>query len=204
MVSSRRCEQIFVSSSCNSPTGIWQHCIISTAFDDHPSVPKTFARHNVRWTRLNILCSCFVCQYSSGVGGAGNHHEPDRDSEQAEKITGVAHKCDLWGIHSFPWLYVLDPLTACTSFLFEDAGLLNDTTRSWTFSCTWISHYLMCQNWSDMIRQIAYSLAHLMSILECMEPAWSRALLKRTRFIDPDFQGDILAVISQTFSAPSP
>jgi len=55
-----------------------------------------------------------------------------------------------------------------------------------------------------MIRQIAYSLAHLMSILECMEPAWSRALLKRTRFIDPDFQGDILAVISQTFSAPSP
>lgn len=29
-----------------------------------------------------------------------------------------------------------------------------------------------------------------------MEPAWSRALLKRTRFTDPDFQGDILAVIS--------
>jgi len=35
-----------------------------------------------------------------------------------------------------------------------------------------------------------------------MEPAWSRALLKRTRFTDPDFQGDILAVISQRFSAP--
>jgi len=36
-----------------------------------------------------------------------------------------------------------------------------------------------------------------------MEPAWSRALLKRTRFTDPDFQGDILAVISQILSAPS-
>ncbi|KAF5346488.1 hypothetical protein D9756_010113 [Leucocoprinus leucothites] len=49
--------------------------------------------------------------------------------------------------------------------------------------------------------QIAYSLAHLMSVIEHLEPAWTRALLKRTRFTDPDFQGDILAVISMIASS---
>ncbi|KAF8911493.1 hypothetical protein CPB84DRAFT_1671782 [Gymnopilus junonius] len=39
-------------------------------------------------------------------------------------------------------------------------------------------------------------LSHLMSVLEHMDPAWSRAFLRRTRFINPDFQGDVLAVIS--------
>lgn len=36
-----------------------------------------------------------------------------------------------------------------------------------------------------------------MSVIEHLEPAWTRALLKRTRFVDPDFQGDTLAVISE-------
>ncbi|KAJ3758691.1 hypothetical protein EV360DRAFT_43339 [Lentinula raphanica] len=43
---------------------------------------------------------------------------------------------------------------------------------------------------------ISYSLSHLLSIIEHLEPAWTRALLSRTRFIDPNFQGDVLAVIS--------
>ena len=94
----------------------------------------------------------------------------------------------------------LDVSTIYPSSRFEDAGLLSDTTKSWIFSCMSSFHYLMCQNWEDKIRQITSSLAYLMSIIEHMEPAWSRALLKRTRFTDPDFQGDILAVISQTFS----
>jgi len=36
-----------------------------------------------------------------------------------------------------------------------------------------------------------------MSVVEHLEPAWSRAFLRRTRFLDSDFQGDVLAVISE-------
>ncbi|KAF8907756.1 hypothetical protein CPB85DRAFT_1551911 [Mucidula mucida] len=48
----------------------------------------------------------------------------------------------------------------------------------------------------DLQMQIAYSLSHLMSVMEHMEPSWTRAFLVRTRFLDPNFQGDLLAVIS--------
>ncbi|KAI0070007.1 hypothetical protein K474DRAFT_1609486 [Panus rudis PR-1116 ss-1] len=44
--------------------------------------------------------------------------------------------------------------------------------------------------------QIAYLLSHLMSVVEHLEPAWARAFLRRTRFLDSDFQGDVLAVIT--------
>lgn len=50
--------------------------------------------------------------------------------------------------------------------------------------------------WIYSYRQISYSLAHLLSIIEHLEPAWNRALLSRTRFNDPNFQGDVLSVIS--------
>ena len=36
-----------------------------------------------------------------------------------------------------------------------------------------------------------------MSVLQHLEPAWTRAFLRRTRFLDPNFQGDVLAVISE-------
>jgi len=44
--------------------------------------------------------------------------------------------------------------------------------------------------------QIAYLLSHLLSVVEHLEPAWSRAFLRRSRFLDADFQGEVLAVIS--------
>ncbi len=43
-----------------------------------------------------------------------------------------------------------------------------------------------------------------MSVIEHLEPAWTRALLKRTRFVDPDFQGDTLAVISEDYHPQKP
>ncbi|KAJ7087768.1 hypothetical protein C8R44DRAFT_26769 [Mycena epipterygia] len=49
--------------------------------------------------------------------------------------------------------------------------------------------------------QLAYSLSHLMSIVEHMEPSWTRAFLRRTRLLDSDFQGDVLAVISMISTA---
>ncbi|TFY76526.1 hypothetical protein EWM64_g7486 [Hericium alpestre] len=45
--------------------------------------------------------------------------------------------------------------------------------------------------------QLGYLLSHLTSVVERLEPAWSRAFLRRTRFLDSDFQGDVLAVISR-------
>ncbi|KDR73331.1 hypothetical protein GALMADRAFT_228417 [Galerina marginata CBS 339.88] len=48
----------------------------------------------------------------------------------------------------------------------------------------------------DLQIGLSFSLSHLMSVLEHLEPSWSRAFLKRTRFMDPGFQGDVLAVIS--------
>ncbi|KAF5312520.1 hypothetical protein D9619_003562 [Psilocybe cf. subviscida] len=49
---------------------------------------------------------------------------------------------------------------------------------------------------ADLQMALAYSLSHLVSVLEHLEPSWSRAFLRRTRFMDPGFQGDILAVVS--------
>ncbi|KAG1836030.1 hypothetical protein DFJ58DRAFT_191501 [Suillus subalutaceus] len=44
--------------------------------------------------------------------------------------------------------------------------------------------------------QITYQLCHLRSIVHHLEPAWAYAFLRRTRMLDSDFQGDVLAVIS--------
>jgi len=49
--------------------------------------------------------------------------------------------------------------------------------------------------------QLAYLLSHLLSVVVHLEPAWSRAFLRRSRFLDSDFQGDMLAVISLTSTA---
>jgi hypothetical protein len=53
----------------------------------------------------------------------------------------------------------------------------------------------------ELQMQISYALSHLLSIIEHLEPAWTRALLSRTRFIDPNFQGDVLAVINMISTA---
>ncbi|KZS91708.1 hypothetical protein SISNIDRAFT_442962 [Sistotremastrum niveocremeum HHB9708] len=53
----------------------------------------------------------------------------------------------------------------------------------------------------DIQMQVAYLLSHLMSVVEHLEPAWSLAFLNRVRFLDSDFQGDVLAVISMISTA---
>ncbi|KAG1817351.1 hypothetical protein EV424DRAFT_1324468 [Suillus variegatus] len=49
--------------------------------------------------------------------------------------------------------------------------------------------------------QIAYELCYLMSVVHDLEPAWAHAFLRRTRMLDSDFQGDVLAVISLVSNA---
>ncbi|KZP16769.1 hypothetical protein FIBSPDRAFT_1047238 [Athelia psychrophila] len=44
--------------------------------------------------------------------------------------------------------------------------------------------------------EAAFLLSHLLLIVERLEPAWSRAFLRRTRLLEADFQGDVLAVIT--------
>jgi hypothetical protein len=78
-------------------------------------------------------------------------------------------------------------------------GPRKDTRRSWKFNCAsdLLSTKIVIFCSRVISSEIAYLLSHLMSVLQHLEPAWTRAFLRRTRFLDPDFQGDILAVISK-------
>ncbi|TDL16189.1 hypothetical protein BD410DRAFT_755679 [Rickenella mellea] len=49
--------------------------------------------------------------------------------------------------------------------------------------------------------EIAYLLSHMKSVINHLEPAWGKAFLLRTRFLESDFQGDTLAVISMISTA---
>jgi hypothetical protein len=78
-------------------------------------------------------------------------------------------------------------------------GQPKGTKKFWKSSCTYtnplsgkkyFAYYFVSS-------EIAYLLSHLMSVLQHLEPAWTRAFLRRTRFLDPDFQGDVLAIISK-------
>jgi hypothetical protein len=40
-----------------------------------------------------------------------------------------------------------------------------------------------------------------MSVIEHLEPAWTKAFLKRTRLMEPSIQGDVLAVITMLSNA---
>jgi hypothetical protein len=85
------------------------------------------------------------------------------------------------------------------SFLCVVNGPRNGTRRSWKSNCTPDTLSIEIEVFCSLVisSEIAYLLSHLMSVLQHLEPAWTRAFLRRTRFLDPDFQGDILAVISK-------
>ncbi|KAJ7286108.1 hypothetical protein C8J57DRAFT_1431688 [Mycena rebaudengoi] len=82
-------------------------------------------------------------------------------------------------------------------------------TRSLTLKSNAIYEYSFKGRWPakryhkvmELQMQIAYSLSHMLSIISHMEPAWTRAFLRRTRLLDSDFQGDVLAVISMISTA---
>ena len=60
----------------------------------------------------------------------------------------------------------------------------------------------MMKYWfNGIVSSISYALSNLLSVLEQLEPSWALAFLRRTRFMDPDFQGDVLAVMC-TFKSP--
>ncbi|SNX87709.1 uncharacterized protein MEPE_06419 [Melanopsichium pennsylvanicum] len=53
----------------------------------------------------------------------------------------------------------------------------------------------------DVQMQISKLLSHCLAILERLGPAYSIALLRRTRFLDPKFLGDVVSVISMCSTA---
>ncbi|KAF8186290.1 hypothetical protein BJ912DRAFT_852397 [Pholiota molesta] len=83
-------------------------------------------------------------------------------------------------------------------------ALRNKLKKSATLNTNVIYEFSLRGRWpaeryqkiADLQMALAYSLSHLMSVIEHLEPSWARAFLQRTRFMDPGFQGDILAVIS--------
>ncbi len=84
-------------------------------------------------------------------------------------------------------------------------GQRKGTRRYWKSNCTGILTLSGKGSFAyySILSEIAYLLSHLMSVLQHLEPAWTRAFLRRTRFLDPEFQGDVLAVISKGYPTHS-
>jgi len=57
------------------------------------------------------------------------------------------------------------------------------------------------QTLHEVQMEISYLLSHLRSALEQLEPTWRKAFLRRTRFLESDFQGDVLAVLNMVSTA---
>lgn len=94
---------------------------------------------------------------------------------------------------------IISSLTAIRSKLKRSVVLRTNVIYEFSLRGRWPAQRY--QKIMELQLQIAYSLSHLMSVIEHLEPAWTRALLKRTRFIDPNFQGDTLAVITMIASS---
>jgi len=89
----------------------------------------------------------------------------------------------------------------CDSSPCEEDGQLRGIKRYLIFNCKYLSCLPVECTMSDKCnRQLTYLLSHLLSVVEELEPTWVRAFLKRTRLLDPDFEGDVLAVISECIS----
>lgn len=86
-----------------------------------------------------------------------------------------------------------------TSFLHVDVGQQTGIKKLRIYKCNGNKSLTPWNLTFLRFRAIAYSLSHLISVLKNLEHSWALAFLRRTRFMDPDFQGDLLAVISKLF-----
>ncbi|PBK88893.1 hypothetical protein ARMGADRAFT_996733 [Armillaria gallica] len=89
---------------------------------------------------------------------------------------------------------VITSLIAIRSKLNRSAVLKTNVIYEFSLRGRWPAQRY--QKILELQLKTAYCLSHLMSIISHMDPAWTRAFLTRTRFLDPTFQGDMLAVIS--------
>ncbi|KAJ7510139.1 hypothetical protein B0H11DRAFT_1957855 [Mycena galericulata] len=94
---------------------------------------------------------------------------------------------------------IVTGLIAIRSKILRSISLKGNAIYEFSFRGRWPAKRY--QKIMDLQLRLAYSLSHLMSTVEHMEPSWTRAFLRRTRFLDSDFQGDVLAVISMISTA---
>ncbi|KAJ7632836.1 hypothetical protein FB45DRAFT_744966 [Roridomyces roridus] len=94
---------------------------------------------------------------------------------------------------------IVTGLIAIRSKILRSMALKNNATYEFSLKGRWPAKRY--QKTMELQLGLAYSLSHLMSTVEHMEPAWTRAFLRRTRFLDSDFQGEVLAVISMISTA---
>ncbi|KAJ6630533.1 hypothetical protein B0H10DRAFT_1981580 [Mycena sp. CBHHK59/15] len=94
---------------------------------------------------------------------------------------------------------IVTGLIAIRSKILRSITLKTNAIYEFSFRGRWpAKRYLKIM---ELQLQLSYSLSHLMSTVEHMEPSWTRAFLRRTQFLDSDFQGDVLAVISMISTA---
>ncbi|THU98769.1 hypothetical protein K435DRAFT_720372 [Dendrothele bispora CBS 962.96] len=94
---------------------------------------------------------------------------------------------------------IVTSLVAIRSKLNRSAAIKANVKYEFSLRGRWPEHRY--QRMLSLQMELAYSLSHLLSIVEHLEPAWTQAFLGRTRFMDPNFQGDMLAVISMISTA---
>ncbi|KAF8211930.1 hypothetical protein K438DRAFT_1805637 [Mycena galopus ATCC 62051] len=129
------------------------------------------------------------------------HYERTTMAEIGTKIGEMY--CDIISYANFR--HGMDPQEIVTALIAIRSKIL----RSITLKSNAIYEFSMRGRWPakryhkimTLQLELAYSLSHLLSIVENMDPSWTRAFLRRTRLLDSDFQGDVLAVISMTSTA---
>ena len=99
------------------------------------------------------------------------------------------------------YAYCCLPTYTYLSTLYAESGQLRDIKGSWIYNCELKLQYsrykLISSMGQTLSREITYLLSHLRSVIEHLDPEWSKAFLRRTRFLESDFQGDVLSVLCE-------
>lgn len=166
--------------------------------------PATTIRRYQRAT-LSTTSSEIGSIYCAILSYAHSRRDEERD-EIVKSLVAVRSKLDrsaklrtnvIYEVcYHYPQLFITDKNITVTSSRYAGDGRQNDIVLSKNYNSKRrpLPAVLLLNN---RFRQLAYSLSHLLSVIEHLELSWTRAFLRRTRFLDPDFQGDVLAVISQ-------
>ncbi|CCM03488.1 uncharacterized protein FIBRA_05622 [Fibroporia radiculosa] len=148
---------------------------ITAAFIFSLLPPSTTLRHYQR-AMLSTTVSEMGAIYCSIVSFANTHGRLEPDKRE-----------------------IIQALLAIRMKLKRSVVLKTNIVYEFSLRGKWPAHRY--QRILELQMQVAFHLSHLMSVVEHLDPAWSRAFLRRTRFLDADFQGDVLAVVSMISTA---
>ncbi|TDL21197.1 hypothetical protein BD410DRAFT_821614 [Rickenella mellea] len=111
--------------------------------------------------------------------------------------------CDIVSYASAPWVsddeQILKSLLAVRAKLNRSKSMRTNVRYELSLRGKWPS-----DRYEKMLQiqiEIAYLLSHMTSVITHLEPAWAKAFLKRTHFLEASFQADMLAVINMISTA---